>query len=679
MKKSKIIAIASTITALSIGPHTSAISQSLLEKKPIQSTGINNLIHQLIGNLSQKNDSNESSSAPPFFDAKNLTQPTDLPPRAGGLIVKPSRVFLSNINSGIEAQLKEIITSALGIEVSEVFKISNNRYSLRFSKTYDYEVVSQKITESANLEDRLEITIDLVASTSAVSHDPGFGNQHGLMGSTDGFPAGIDATTAWNITTGSSGTVLAVVDTGVLPHPDFIDRLLPGYDFVQNVNNAGDGDGRDNDATDPGDHTTANQCHEGSTAQNSTWHGTHVTGIAAADGANGIGIAGVSWRTKILPVRVLGKCGGLTSDIIDGIRWAAGLQVPGVPTNPNPAHIINLSLGGYQPNGCDRPTQEAINEAIGQGAVVVVAAGNYSQNAKMYTPANCEGVLTVMATDPFGELASYSNYSFSGDVSAPGGDLNRYGSIGGIYSTVGSGTTTRGVPSYGYKHGTSMASPHVSGSAALALAANPRLTGGELAYLLKFMSNDFPSGTYCKSFKICGDGIVDSASTVAGAIALSKFQLVYEFYNEDLDHYFRTGNKGDAAIINKGGAGPGWFDTLDYFYAWSSSQGGALPVCRFYGTPGIGPNSHFYTADPAECAQVKLDRGWTYEGVAFFAMLPSATGLCPSGTTPIYRAYNNRWMFNDSNHKYTARYSDYVEIVAKGWNAEGVRLCVAAG
>ena len=216
------------------------------------------------------------------------------------------------------------------------------------------------VTEGLSLMHRFDedptiesVSPDELLSPQLMPNDPYFPLQWSLMGP----PGGIRATAAWDVTTGSPNGVVAVVDTGILLHPEFGARILGGYDFISNPALSGDGDGRDPNPTDAGDWVVANACYPGSPARNSTWHGTHVAGIIAAQGNNGAGIiaaqgnngagiAGIDWQTKILPVRVLGKCGGALSDVIDGMRWAAGLPVPGVPANPTPARVINMSLGG---------------------------------------------------------------------------------------------------------------------------------------------------------------------------------------------------------------------------------------------------------------------------------------------------------------------------------------------
>jgi serine protease len=268
-----------------------------------------------------------------------------------------------------------------------------------------------------------------------------------------------------------------------------------------------DGNGRDTDASDPGDWITAGQCGTGSPAQNSSWHGTHVAGTIAALTNNGSGVAGVAYGARIVPARVLGKCGGYTSDIADAIVWASGGTVSGVPANANMAQVINMSLGGT--GACDATTQNAINGARSRGTVVVVAAGNEAVNASNSSPANCSGVITVAATNRSGGRASYSNYGTIVDVAAPGGDG---GTGNGILSTLNSGTTTPASDSYASYMGTSMATPHVAGVVALMLAKNPSLTPDDVEARLRSSARAFPAS--CSG---CGAGIVDASAAVDAA------------------------------------------------------------------------------------------------------------------------------------------------------------------
>ncbi|MFC4161120.1 S8 family peptidase [Chitinimonas lacunae] len=315
---------------------------------------------------------------------------------------------------------------------------------------------------------------------------------------------GMNLPAAWDISTGS-GVKVAVLDTGYRPHIDLAGNIVGGYDFIGDTFVSNDGDGRDADASDPGDAIKAGECGDGypEEDQTSSWHGTHVAGTIGAVSNNGRGVAGVAFNAKVVPVRVLGKCGGYTSDIADAIIWAAGGSVAGVPANANPARVINMSLGGG--GACDTTTQNAINSARSRGAVVVVAAGNESQDASNSSPANCQGVVTVAATSRAGSRASYSNYGTIVDVAAPGGEM-RNGQAEGILSTLNSGSTSPGSDVYAYYQGTSMATPHVAGVVALMLAKEPGLTPDQVESKLKSTARAFPAS--CSG---CGTGIVDAA------------------------------------------------------------------------------------------------------------------------------------------------------------------------
>jgi serine protease len=316
---------------------------------------------------------------------------------------------------------------------------------------------------------------------------------------------GIDVPTAWDKVNGH-GVVVADIDTGYRPHADLIVNILSGYDMISVASVANDGNGRDSDATDPGDWTTANQCYSGSPASNSSWHGTHTAGTLAALTNNASGVAGIAFGAKILPVRVLGRCGGYTSDIADAIVWASGGSVSGVPINTTPAKVLNLSLGGK--GSCDSTTQAAINGARSRGATVVVAAGNNNADASGFTPANCSGVIAVAATDRNGARAYYSNYGSIVALSAPGGDM-RGAAANGILSTFNSGTTKPGSDTYAYYQGTSMATPHVAAAAALLYAAKSSLTPDQVRTALVSTARPFPSS--CTN---CGAGILDTAAAV---------------------------------------------------------------------------------------------------------------------------------------------------------------------
>ncbi|MGW4977138.1 S8 family peptidase [Streptomyces mirabilis] len=318
--------------------------------------------------------------------------------------------------------------------------------------------------------------------------------------------AGMNVPGAWSTSTGS-GVTVAVIDTGYVAHSDVAGNIVAGYDFISDTAVSVDGDGRDSNPADPGDYYAANECGSGIPASDSSWHGTHVAGTIAAVTGNNKGIAGIAYGAKISPLRVLGKCGGYDSDIVDAITWASGGTVSGVPANANVAKVINMSLGGS--GACTSATQSAITAAVNRGTTVVVAAGNDNDNAANYSPASCNNVITVAATGRSGSRASYSNYGSIVDISAPGGDMST-ATANGIYSTLNSGTKTPSSESYAYYQGTSMATPHIVGLVALMKSANSSLTPAQIETAVKSNARALP-GT-CSGG--CGAGLADATKTV---------------------------------------------------------------------------------------------------------------------------------------------------------------------
>ncbi|MFC8270113.1 S8 family serine peptidase [Streptomyces cinereoruber] len=325
--------------------------------------------------------------------------------------------------------------------------------------------------------------------------------------------AGMRVPGAWAKATGE-GVKVAVIDTGYVAHSDLAANMIAGYDFISDPWMAQDGGGRDNNPADPGDWMNRGECGRDNNGQpvpprdtNNSWHGTHVAGTIAAVTGNGKGVAGIAYNAKIQPVRVLGKCGGTTADIIDAITWASGGSVSGVPANPNPANVINMSLGGG--GSCDSGTQSAINGAVSRGTTVVVAAGNDNLNAANFNPASCNNVITVAASDRQGNRAEYSNYGNTIEITAPGGETTA-SSANGIWSTLNTGTRSVGSETYTAYQGTSMATPHIAGLVALMKEAKPALTPAQISTAIRENARTLPGS--CSGG--CGAGLADATATL---------------------------------------------------------------------------------------------------------------------------------------------------------------------
>ncbi|MCW5609925.1 MAG: S8 family serine peptidase [Rubrivivax sp.] len=320
--------------------------------------------------------------------------------------------------------------------------------------------------------------------------------------------SGIDIERAWARSRGSEQVVVAVLDTGVrFEHPDLGraangGRLLPGHDFVSNPTVANDGDGRDGDPSDPGDWVSTFEAGRSPftscDASNSSWHGTATASLVAAAADDGIGMAGAAPGVRVLPVRVLGKCYGTDADILAGMRWAAGIAVPGVPDNPTPARVINLSLGSSA--ACSAAYQDAVDEITARGVLIVVAAGN-SAGGPVGTPGSCRGVLAVLALRHAGTKVGFSDLGPQIGISAPGGncvdigpgDPCRYPILAatntGAQGPVGHAWTD----SYDITVGTSFASPLAAAAAALMVSVRPALTPGQIRSAMQASARPFPT------------------------------------------------------------------------------------------------------------------------------------------------------------------------------------------
>lgn len=346
---------------------------------------------------------------------------------------------------------------------------------------------------------------DLLMHPLTTPNDPRMSELWGVSNN----DAGMNVTSVWPSNTGKS-VVVAVVDTGYVKHDDLEPNMLPGWDFITEPKMGNDGDGRDSDASDPGDWTLQNECRQNTRARNSSWHGTHVAGTIAAVANNNQGIAGVAYDAKVVPVRVLGRCGGYTSDIADGIIWASGGRVSGADQNRNPAQVINMSLGGE--GRCSRTTQNAIDLARSNGATVVVAAGNSNRDANNFTPASCSNVITVAAVNKVGSRSYYSNFGAAIDIAAPGGEYTSAGKTEAILSTINNGEKQPTTQGYGYYQGTSMAAPHVAGLAALLYQADPTITPDKVESIIKQSSRAFPNPNQCIG---CGPGLADAKAAIS--------------------------------------------------------------------------------------------------------------------------------------------------------------------
>ncbi len=400
----------------------------------------------------------------------------------------------------------------------------------------------------------------------------------------------IDVEPAWAITMGSPSVVVAVLDTGIrFDHPDVSSwitqggNILPGYDMVSDPAIANDRDGRDPDATDPGDWVTTFEANNAAgpfyqctakdpatgkyVSEDSNWHGTMTASVIGALTNNAFGMASVSPNVQVLPVRVLGKCGGYDSDIIAGMRWAAGLSVPGLPPNLNRANVINLSLGGE--GACTAAYQSAVDEIVAGGTVIVAAAGNTAGH-RLSSPGNCRGVIGVAALRHAGSKVGFSDIGPDVTISAPGGNcVNVADGAACLYPILAATDTGRFTAvsptftdSYKISVGTSFSAPLVAGTAALMLSADPALSPWQLRQLMQASARPFPTTgadngdatvvpqctapqydasdnpvdqlqCYCTT-ATCGAGMLDAGAAVAAAkngIAIAPVQAQGLWWN----------------------------------------------------------------------------------------------------------------------------------------------------
>lgn len=421
------------------------------------------------------------------------------PSVARGIIVKTKTDEASEkVVDAVGEAVEENIDGS--VEVADTAPVVDEMTTILFDEQVDADEASDVAEQVATRDDvewAMPDALHSIRGASPVTPDDNlFAAQRHLWDAKYAYRDGGYSNRApdlWRASRGD-GTTVAVLDTGILAdHPELSNQLVDGYDMISqdpvdfpgssnNFYNAADGNGRDADESDPGDWTLANRCGEDEPGFNSSWHGTLVAGTVAAEADNGRWVAGTAPKTKILPVRVLGRCGGFDSDILAGITWASGGDVPGVPQNTNPADVINLSLGAYAETSTDlqnacRAYERVATQAQERGAIVVSAAGNdgmdLDESGYHTYPGECVGYINVGATSLKGFSASYSNYGAKVDITAPGGDTTVEGVSDSVLSVGNSGTRapSSGSNTYLRFEGTSAAAPQVAAGAALMKSA----------------------------------------------------------------------------------------------------------------------------------------------------------------------------------------------------------------
>jgi serine protease len=396
---------------------------------------------------------------------------------------------------------------------------------------------------------------------------------------------------AWESTTGSPDTIVAVIDTGVLRnHPD-LQGSLPsavgsGYDFIRLPSISADGDGIDPFWDDPGD----------GGGNPSSFHGTHVSGTIAAATNNFTGVSGINWNATIMPLRVLGVGGGFSYDIQQAVRYAAGLPNDSGTVPPQRADVMNLSLGG---GGSSLSEQQTYLEARNEGVIIVAAAGNDDSQIPSY-PAAYDGVVSVSATDYVNNRAQYSNFGATIDVAAPGGeipaDVNGDGYVDGVLSTLGEDIGPGIEFIYRFYQGTSMASPHVAGVASLMKGIDPDLTPDEFDMMLAAgeLTTDLGSPGRDDEF---GYGLINALKAVNAAGAPPASDPVLVVTPKSLNFGLLL-TSAEISVLNVGG-GAVSIGTI------SDDSGGWLTVTPLDADPASGLGS--YT--------VEVDRGGLANGL----------------------------------------------------------------
>lgn len=467
--------------------------------------------------------------------AQPATAATPQPEYTGDLIIK-----WRDDTSGTR---KTLSASEASNRLLSVAQVAGSTLQVKRTLATNAQLLRTGLTDAASIEAtaaklaqdaRVAYAVpDRILRPNVIPNDTRFAVQNNLASPTV-VPGGINMASAWDITQGSSGIVVAVVDTGYTDHPDLTGKILPGYNFISDPVRAGNSFGRGTDAHDLGDGvTSATQypslgCSTSDTyPQPNSWHGTEVASVLAAATNNGRDIAGVGWNTQFVPVRVSGKCGALLSDTVDGMLWAGGIAVAGAPTNNYPARIVNVSLGST--GQCSAAEQDAVNQLAARGTMVVAAAGNEGARS-VDAPANCTGAIAVTAHVDSGENASYANVGPQVALSAPGGGCGNSKVITAtnpptcaeaqsvIQADSNDGTQSLGNYVVKQVAGTSFSTPEVAGTIALMLSVQPQLSNAQVLAGLQQTARPHPNGTFCtENPGVCGAGLLDAAGAVAYA------------------------------------------------------------------------------------------------------------------------------------------------------------------
>ena len=464
--------------------------------------------------------------------------------------------------------------------LSYVKSVAQQTHVLRTSQAVSHAELAA-LAQSLAQDPRVEFAeVDERVYPHFLPNDSFYTSQQGNLQSPFVQAGAANLPNAWGRTVGGvpvsgAGVTVAVLDTGYLPHADLLANIAGGYDFVSqdgfnDFTTANDGDARDASALDPGDwNSNGNNCD----ISNSSWHGTHVAGIIGAVGNNQTGVIGVAYRAKIMPLRVLGVCGGYTSDTAAAIQWAAGLPVPGVPANSNPARVINLSFG--RSGACSQTYLNAISAAHNAGSVIVVSTGNDASKTSITQPSNCPGVIAVSANTATGEIADYANVGTGTTISAPGNSIYTLGNLG---------ATVPASDSYDAHSGTSFSAPQVAGVAALLIQIKPSITTAEVQNYLTASARPFTAGSYCAARPECGAGLMDAfkavylllqAQGVANSAPLLKAlpaQYVLPGGNLQFTATATDADGDEVAFIGSGLPAGATFNAVTGVFSWPKAQ-----------------------------------------------------------------------------------------------------------